>query len=238
MAEEKSYPIAELFESVQGEGYWMGTRMAFVRLAGCNVGKPYPEGVHAMIGLEPYQDECTDWAGYKFPCDTNYRKVSLMSAKEIAQTKEVARNLRVSITGGEPMIHDLIPLTRELFALGQRVHLETSGTIELGALLAQCDKWGTLGRLWITVSPKIGCLDSSLVYANDIRIMVGDRFDEAAFKAKYEKYFAVKGIHLWLSPVNGLSSILAENMARCVELQKKYGRIRISVQLHKILNVR
>ena len=37
MAREKSYPIVEIFNSVQGEGYHTGTPSIFIRFGGCNL---------------------------------------------------------------------------------------------------------------------------------------------------------------------------------------------------------
>ncbi|MCH2543374.1 MAG: 7-carboxy-7-deazaguanine synthase QueE, partial [Candidatus Atelocyanobacterium sp. ALOHA_A2.5_9] len=36
-----TYPIAETFHSIQGEGAWTGVSAFFIRLAGCNVGCPW-----------------------------------------------------------------------------------------------------------------------------------------------------------------------------------------------------
>ena len=36
------YPVAEVFHSIKGEGFWTGVPMKFIRLAGCTVGKVVP----------------------------------------------------------------------------------------------------------------------------------------------------------------------------------------------------
>ena len=33
--------VVEIFESMQGEGHWMGIQCTFVRLAGCNLKCPF-----------------------------------------------------------------------------------------------------------------------------------------------------------------------------------------------------
>ncbi len=102
------YPINEMFQTLQGEGYFTGVPAIFIRLQGCPVG-------------------CA-WCDTKPGKSLRDREVSLFSI--LAKTKEsdkwgaassedllavigrqgyTARH--VVITGGEPCIHDLLPLT-------------------------------------------------------------------------------------------------------------------------------
>jgi len=102
------YPIVEIFNSVQGEGYWAGKPMCFVRLAGCNLA-------------------CA-W------CDTDHREKAVMTAEEIygrvIQLTEMTTIDTVCLTGGEPTIHDLSDLSYFLSS-GFKVHVETNGLREL-----------------------------------------------------------------------------------------------------------
>ena len=103
------YPINEMFQTLQGEGYFTGVPAIFIRLQGCPVGCAWCDTKHTWEKLED-------------------REVSLFSI--LAKTKEsdkwgaassedllavigrqgyTARH--VVITGGEPCIHDLLPLT-------------------------------------------------------------------------------------------------------------------------------
>lgn len=103
------YPINEMFQTLQGEGYFTGVPAIFIRYQGCPVGCAWCDTKHTWEKLED-------------------REVSLFSI--LAKTKEsdkwgaassedllavigrqgyTARH--VVITGGEPCIHDLLPLT-------------------------------------------------------------------------------------------------------------------------------
>ncbi|MEG3987690.1 7-carboxy-7-deazaguanine synthase QueE [Microcoleus sp. S28C3] len=99
-------PIHETFQcTVQGEGYWTGTLVDFIRLAGCPVRCPW--------------------------CDTGYANggKGLPSAPQsIAQLLAQLQSPRVVITGGEPFIHQNLPeLVEALLEADKQVSIETSG---------------------------------------------------------------------------------------------------------------
>lgn len=100
--------VAEIFDSIQGEGTIVGCRQIFVRLSGCNLRCSY--------------------------CDTKWGNRAWVMADEVV--RQVGQLLpfpvhSVSITGGEPLIQ--MPFTQELcMALqntGRKVYLETNGTL-------------------------------------------------------------------------------------------------------------
>ena len=105
MAIEKSYPIVEIFNSVQGEGYHTGTPSIFIRFGGCNL-------------------QCT-W------CDTDFSKWDKMTVSEIMEVLSKWDTKRVIFTGGEPAMQKLRPLSDELHSKGYNIAIETNGTIEL-----------------------------------------------------------------------------------------------------------
>lgn len=107
--------IAEIYESVQGEGALTGTPSVFVRTSGCNLRCWY--------------------------CDTPYASWSpegsdLGVAETLDRVLAYAAN-HVVITGGEPMLFaELVPLSQALRAAGRHVTIETAGTLDLPV---ECD---------------------------------------------------------------------------------------------------
>ena len=102
--------IAEIYESVQGEGFLTGTNSIFVRTSGCNL-------------------RC------RF-CDTPFTSWTPIGDEQtldqiLAQIAEFD-SPHVVITGGEPMLHgELVPLCAELASLGKHITIETAGTLSL-----------------------------------------------------------------------------------------------------------
>ena len=98
------FRVNEIFYSLQGEGFWTGTPMVFVRLSGCNLRCPF--------------------------CDTDHASFSEMSADEILAAVRTAGGecRRICLTGGEPALQVDEALVRLLKAEGYRLHLETNGT--------------------------------------------------------------------------------------------------------------
>ena len=95
-----SYPVVETFHSVQGEGVWSGTAAFFIRLAGCDVGCPWC-------------DTKISWSTKRHP------KVTV---DELRKQVQAANPAMIVVTGGEPLMHDLQPLTTALKPLGISLH--------------------------------------------------------------------------------------------------------------------
>jgi 7-carboxy-7-deazaguanine synthase len=224
----EQYPVAEIFDTLQGEGPHAGRAMTFVRLAGCTVGKPYTRAEQETDGLYIFQEKCRDWAGTAFACDTDYRMRRWMTVDEIVGEVSMSHLGYVCLTGGEPLMHrGAAALIQALLARGIHVHIETSGTIAFGG-------WARHELCHVTVSPKHNYQVTCLVAAHTIKVLVGPGFDEVVFMNRFGSYLD----KLWVSPVNGLHELDKENQKRCIQLVMAHPDLRMSTQLHKIWGVR
>jgi organic radical activating enzyme len=99
-----SYRINEIFYSLQGEGFWTGTPIVFVRFSGCNLKCPF--------------------------CDTSHEAFTQMSASEILEAVAYAGGpcRRVCLTGGEPSLQVDDALVKAFHDAGYAIHIETNGT--------------------------------------------------------------------------------------------------------------
>ena len=121
MSQSISYPVMEMFYSLQGEGYHQGKAAFFIRLAGCDVG-------------------CV-WCDVKESWDAT--KHPQLTIDQIVQAAAAHPSKIAIVTGGEPLLHELFPLTDALKKAGFQTHLETSGSSPLSG------QWD-----WICLSPK------------------------------------------------------------------------------------
>src|ERR1043165_8426002 len=101
-----SYPVMEHFYTLQGEGRYTGQAAYFIRLAGCDVGCVWCD-----------VKESWDAAGHP-----------LLTVDQIVSAAAAFPGRIAVITGGEPALHQLGPLTEALHAAGFRIHIETSGS--------------------------------------------------------------------------------------------------------------
>src|SRR4026208_928271 len=94
--QNKTLPVMEHFYTLQGEGYHQGKAAYFIRLGGCDVG-------------------CV-WCDVKESWDEEkHSKVDIRSLRfEVEKTPADI----VVITGGEPLMHNLEALTKELQEAG------------------------------------------------------------------------------------------------------------------------
>ena len=195
--------VIEIFESVQGEGRWMGTPVTFIRLAGCNLHCPWCDT------KESWGDVGTE-----------------MTIDEILANMAPYRNHMVVITGGEPTIQPLLSnLISTLNSNGYYVSIETNGT---NKITHEC------GVKWITCSPKPESQYRVACDADEIKLVVTEDFDETVLQNLTLSYEG----DIWLQP-DGYN--MQAMWKRCYELAMKYGRhsrVRVGVQLHKLMEVR
>lgn len=235
------YKVAERFKSVQGEGVYAGTPMAFIRFVGCSVGKKVCQHCDTDFdtplpwrgGGEYTVNELLGWAG-------NYKTLCL--------------------TGGEPLNQDLEELVTQARQTGFRVHIETSGTVPVP--LYMTDSFGYAdGGYWICVSPKPGYLLNVVRKASEIKVIVpGLGTDESLItlqtKARnlapsemYERetfrwptledalQWAWDGSIVFLQPRNGKFDVDKQNLLYVQDIIRDHPELRLSIQLHKLLKV-
>jgi len=257
-----NYPVAAVFRSIQGEGYWAGIPMVFVRLAGCNVGTPVTSEEAIMIadaadsiacgGSLRKFSACTTVDGLKFLCDTDYSARIACSARELVRKIDISRLqlTRVCITGGEPFLYDLQPLLdaiaplrttqAELVGMHRQrsvkcIHIETSGTREIPAWIAGYPTW-------ITCSPKKGFIAENSRYIDEWKFLVGRSTNIDAIKSFCDKF--ALGFHstrplVYLQPVNGIDQP-ASDVARRVAyhlMEKAPEDWCLSLQIHKYIDM-
>lgn len=111
----------EHFHTLQGEGRFTGHSAYFLRLGGCDVG-------------------CV-WCDVKESWNKDAHP--LKSIDEMVESVKASGSSIAVITGGEPLMHDLSPLTTSLQHAGIKTHIETSGAHPLSG------QWD-----WICLSPK------------------------------------------------------------------------------------
>lgn len=201
MSNVPQYPVMESFYTVQGEGFNSGLSAFFIRLGGCDVG-------------------CV-WCDVKESWDASIHPMKSIDSL-IAEAKASGAK-RIVVTGGEPAMYDLNPLTAGFKAAGFECYIETSGAYPITG------QWD-----WICVSPKKfkEPLPESLLVADELKVIVYHRsdFEWAEKHASRVK----KGCKLFLQPEY---SVFNKVISSIVEYVKTHPDWRISLQTHKVMEI-
>jgi len=193
-------PIMESFYTVQGEGFHTGTAAYFIRVGGCDVG--------------------CHWCDVKESWDALLHPP--ISVDKLLAEAEKHPGVIV-ITGGEPLMYNLNPLTETLQQAGLITHIETSGAHPLSGY------WD-----WICLSPKKRKLPVSEVYeiANELKVIIFNKDDFRFAEEQAEK--VNENCVLFLQAEWGKRDKM---MPLIVDYVKENPKWRISLQTHKYLDI-
>jgi organic radical activating enzyme len=242
-----TYKIAERFKSVQGEGVYAGTPMAFIRFVGCSVGKSICSACDTDF------EEAVPWRGGG--------KFTLEQLHGWAEPYE-----HICLTGGEPLDQ---PELRHLISFfmqnsTEMIHVETSGTTpEIPPGWNHYDhvpEYFDRDRLWICVSPKPGFHEEWIDVADEVKVIMPGlgvlkhgvplpksrdfMQDGRAMTSEFPwptlddaLRWAASGKTVFLQPRNGRNDLDLVNLRLCQDIVAEHPELRLSVQLHKILRV-
>ncbi|MGM3160947.1 7-carboxy-7-deazaguanine synthase QueE [Dickeya undicola] len=220
------YPINEMFQTLQGEGFFTGVPAVFIRLQGCPVGCSWCDTKHTWEKLPERQiplaevlvksGESDAWSGSSVEDLLQQMALQGYSARHVV------------ITGGEPCIYDLTPLTQTLEQRGFSTQIETSGTHEV-----RCSP-----DCWVTVSPKVNMrgglavLEQALQRADEIKHPVARERDIEALDALLARLDDDKARVVALQPISQKDDATRLCIETCIA-----RNWRLSMQTHKYLNI-
>jgi len=220
------YPINEMFQTLQGEGFYTGAPAIFIRLQGCPVGCSWCDTKHTWEKYADQQQPLTNivhksaeseaWA------DASVEQLLAVIAEQSWTAKHIV------ITGGEPALYDLTPLTEQFEQQGFQCQIETSGTHPI-----QCS-----AATWVTVSPKVNMrggydvLNSALLRANEVKHPVGRQRDIDALDLLLSQVPPSTERIIALQPISCKKAATELCIATCIARNWRF-----SMQTHKYLNI-
>lgn len=193
-------PLMEEFYTIQGEGFHQGKAAYFIRLGGCDVG--------------------CHWCDVKESWDAELHPPTRVDA---IVENAVRYSKTMVITGGEPLMWDMNPLTLMLKEKGVQTHIETSGAHPLTGI------WD-----WICLSPKKMKLPTDEVYkkANELKCIIYNKDD---FRFAEEQAAKVnEDCILFLQPEWSKRDKVIPEIVDYVMANPKW---KVSLQTHKYLNI-
>ena len=194
-------PLMDTFSTIQGEGFHSGRSAHFLRIGGCDI------GCH-------WCDIKESWNSDLYP---------LVNIEKIAQTVNTSVDLIV-ISGGEPLIWNMSPLTDALKKFNKKIHLETSGAYELSG------NWD-----WICLSPKKNKQPIADIYkkANELKVIVYNKND-LKFAMQNAKNVE-KNCKLFLQPEWSKKEKIMPLISKFILENPNW---RLSLQTHKYLGIK
>jgi organic radical activating enzyme len=193
-------PLMEEFYTIQGEGFHKGTAAYFIRIGGCDV------GCH-------WCDVKESWNAETHP-PTEIESI-VRNAARFSNT--------IVVTGGEPLMWDMEPLTKALKNKNLSTHIETSGAYPFTGT------WD-----WICLSPKKNKLPVDAIYkqAHELKVIVYNKHDLVFAEEQAKK--VSKMCILYLQPE---WSVREKVTPMIVDYVMKNSKWKVSLQTHKYLNI-
>lgn len=196
-----SLPLVEQFYTLQGEGFHTGKAAYFIRIGGCDIG-------------------CR-WCDSKISWSPQIHK--MVPIKEIVDHVLETPARSVVVTGGEPTLYNLEPLTRLLKQHSIETFIETSGAYPLTG------QWD-----WVCLSPKRNQHPQPEIYksANELKVII---YEEEDFEwAEICAQRIGDNCYKFLQPEWSRYSI---NIGPIVEYCKNHPEWMVSLQSHKFMKI-
>lgn len=194
-------PVMEAFYTIQGEGRFTGHPAYFIRLGGCDVGCVWC-------------DVKESWEAAKWP---------VLTIEQIVEDALEHPGRLVVITGGEPLMYNLDPLTKLLKANGFTTNIETSGAHPFSGDFD-----------WVCFSPKKFKKPHNSIYkkADELKVVIFNRSD---FSFADQHAALVSPLcELRLQPEWSKSDRLTPEV---IEYVKNHPNWKISLQTHKFMDI-
>ena len=211
------YKIAEIFESINGEGTLAGQLAFFIRFTGCNLNCSYCD---------------TKWANVP---DAKYTE---MTADEILSAVKKSGIKNVTVTGGEPLIQQEIFLLLEtLCGDGRYVEIETNGSADVSEVVKIKGE-----RPALTMDYKLPAsgMESHMLTENfallekkdTVKFVAGSRADLERALEIIREFRLTERCSVYISPVFG-----EIEPAEIVDfmLENKLNGVNVQLQMHKFI---
>ncbi len=209
-----TYSVKEIFYTLQGEGLRAGRPAVFCRFAGCNLWSGREQDRASAICR--FCD--TDFVGTDGTLGGKFADAADLAARIAGQWPQGQGHRYVVLTGGEPLLQVDAALIDALHAQGFEIAVETNGSIAAPA-----------GIDWLCVSPKAGApllqtqgQELKLVWPQPG--LDPDQLGRLDFE------------HFLLQPMD--SPAQAANIQACIAYCQAHPQWRLSLQTHKILEIR
>ncbi len=246
--------VAEVFSSVQGEGFLAGARQIFVRLRGCDLDCPYCDTPASREADGPCLAEITPGGASE----------ELASPLTAAQTAGLVRRLvdaagegahhSIAVTGGEPLLHAefVAELAHQLRELNLPIMLETNGQRpdDLRRALAAVDIVSADFKLDSTMDrpvdaeARIAFLRLAQQRRLFVKMVITDAVSVAEIADAARQIASVDpACPVFLQPVTptraGISPPEAARMLELADTASRHLRyVRVMPQMHRMMGVR
>ena len=206
--------ICEIYPTIQGEGFLIGSPVTLIRFQGCNI--------------------------YCSWCDTKYAipfegGVKITVEEVLKRIKSLGRG-HILITGGEPFAHPILgDFVEILISEGYFVQIETNGTVwqeKFEKLLKE--------RFYISLSPKYSVdyrIEPQFAKFSDELKMVVDLNLKLEILLREEFLPLVKGKKLILQPEGNKEEYVKKALELIEELLNRGYYARLIPQMHRLINL-
>lgn len=213
----RRYKVAEIFESINGEGRRAGQLAVFIRFARCNL--------HCS-----YCDTC--WA------NTDAAACMELTAEELYQRIKSSGIRNVTLTGGEPLLQDGISELMKVLAADSTlsVEIETNGSISIAELSRMENPPVFTLDYKLPGSGMESYMDTDnftyLKPQDTVKFVAGSLADLQRVRQVIAGFALTEKCAVYLSPVFG-----AVEPQAMVEFMKQYrlNGVNLQLQLHKII---